>query len=94
MPNSKVDSLDPEFLSPEERLRKRVMVKDLKLAMGGKLPYLIGPGGSRSTFVERNTVIESETLLKNADDALYVAKRTGRNRVVGFGTKEYEEHRS
>ena len=37
-------------------------------------------------------IVHSETLVKLADDALYVAKETGRNKVVRFASEEFHAH--
>ena len=38
------------------------------------------------------SIESTDALVKAADDALYVAKETGRNRVVQFGTPEFAAH--
>ena len=61
-----------------ERLRKAVASKSIAVGLAQPVPVTISIG-----LTELNGLEDSlEKLLKRADQALYTAKREGRNRVV------------
>ncbi|MFN8828407.1 MAG: PleD family two-component system response regulator [Labrys sp. (in: a-proteobacteria)] len=62
-----------------ERLRKRVHDKPFTVARGAKTVDVTVSIGAASNGLSGDTI---ETILKRADDALYTAKRSGRNKVV------------
>ncbi len=71
-----------------ERLREKVEGHTFSYT-GGTLRRTISCGVAASPHPR---VKDQEALLKAADEALYVAKETGRNRVVRFDSAEYNAH--
>ncbi|MEO8192816.1 MAG: diguanylate cyclase [Gemmatimonadales bacterium] len=72
-----------------ERLRQRVEAHTFSFE-GGTLNKTVSLGVAAWPHPR---VTGREEMLKAADDALYVAKETGRNRVVMFDSAEFNEHR-
>lgn len=73
-----------------ERLRADVAAHDFRFD-GGTLRRTVSCGVAAWPHPRIRTL---EALIKAADDALYVAKETGRNRVVRFDSREFNEHTS
>ena len=71
-----------------ERLREKVEGHTFSYT-GGTLRRTISCGVAASPHPR---VKDQEALLRAADDALYVAKETGRNRVVRFDSAEFNAH--
>jgi len=71
-----------------ERLREKMDAHTFSYP-GGTLKRTISCGVAASPHPR---VKDQEALLRAADDALYVAKETGRNRVVRFDGTEYNAH--
>lgn len=71
-----------------DRLRQKVEGHTFSYT-GGTLRRTISCGVAASPHPR---VKDQEALLKAADEALYVAKETGRNRVVRFDGAEYNAH--
>jgi two-component system cell cycle response regulator len=71
-----------------ERLRQRVESHTFSYE-GGTLKRTVSFGVASWPHPK---IRGREAMLKAADDALYVAKETGRNRVVGFDGTEFNKH--
>ncbi len=71
-----------------DRLRKAVEAHTFTFE-GGSLQRTISLGVSSWPHPDVRT---ADSLVKAADDALYVAKETGRNRAVAFDSPEYKAH--
>lgn len=72
-----------------ERIRECVDKRDFTYGDGQILHRTMSCG---VTAWPHPRIGDPEALIKAADDALYVAKETGRNRVVRFDSREFNEH--
>jgi diguanylate cyclase (GGDEF)-like protein len=72
-----------------ERIRERVETREFAYGPDQILHRTMSCGVAAWPHPK---VCDPEALIKAADDALYVAKETGRNRVVRFDSREFNEH--
>lgn len=73
-----------------EKIRQTVMESPVRVYGGASIDMTISAGVSGVDSTTNRVTLEN--LVREADDALYEAKRTGRNRAVVFNPKMGEEH--
>jgi diguanylate cyclase (GGDEF)-like protein len=73
-----------------ERVRKRIEAHTFTFE-GGSLQRTASFGVSGWPHP---TISDSDALVRTADDALYVAKETGRNRVIRYDGDEFNAHQT
>ena len=84
LPGAQVDSA----VTFAERVRKAIEAHTFTFA-GGTLRRTMSLGVAGWPHPK---LADCDTLVKAADDALYVAKETGRNRVIRFDSDEFRAH--
>lgn len=72
-----------------ERVRENVAAHEFTFGEGETLHRTMSCGVAAWPHP---AITGQDALVKAADDALYVAKETGRNRVVRFDSREFNEH--
>lgn len=72
-----------------ERVRENVAAHEFDIGDGRILHRTMSCGVAA---FPHPSIASQHALVKAADDALYVAKETGRNRVVRFDSREFNEH--
>lgn len=68
-----------------EKIRARVVETDFQTMAGETLQLTVSIGLACCTHEELQCIEDADTLIKMADDALYRAKKQGRNQVVEAG---------
>ncbi|MDQ2891066.1 MAG: diguanylate cyclase [Gemmatimonadota bacterium] len=72
-----------------ERIRERVESREFAYGEGKSLHRTMSCGVAAWPHP---LISDQEALIRAADEALYVAKEAGRNRVVRFDSREFNEH--